>query len=73
MESFLKENNNLEIITDFEQAAINAMNIVFRFAIYPACFFHLQQSIYRKIQALGLVIKYKNVPSSFFEHVKLQF
>ncbi|CAI6354269.1 unnamed protein product [Macrosiphum euphorbiae] len=24
-------------------------------------FFHLQQSIYRKIQALGLVTKYKNV------------
>lgn len=58
---FFKENNNLEIITDFEQAAINAINNVFPFAIHSACFFHLQQSIYRKIQALGLVTQYKNV------------
>lgn len=58
---FFKENRNLEIITDFELAAINAINNVFPFAIHSACFFHLQQSIYRKIQALGLVTKYKNL------------
>lgn len=41
---FLKENNNLEIITDFEQAAIYAINNVFPFAIHSASFFHLQQT-----------------------------
>jgi len=45
---FFKENNNLEIITDFEPAAINTINNVFPFAIHSVCFFHLQQSIYRK-------------------------
>ncbi|KAL4120244.1 hypothetical protein QTP88_012974 [Uroleucon formosanum] len=52
---FFKENKNLEIITDFEQTAINATNNVFPFAIHSAGFFHLRQSIYRKIQALALL------------------
>lgn len=38
---FFKENKNLEIITDYELAAINAINNVFPFAIHSACFFHL--------------------------------
>jgi len=44
---FFNENNDLKIITDFEQAVINSINNVFPFAIHSACFFHLQQSIYR--------------------------
>ncbi|KAL4103444.1 hypothetical protein QTP88_018821 [Uroleucon formosanum] len=38
-EIFFNENKNLEIITDFEQTAINAINNVLSFAIHSACFF----------------------------------
>jgi len=34
-----EENSNLEIITDFELASINAINEVFNFATHSACFF----------------------------------
>lgn len=54
------ENSNLEIITDFELAPINAINEVFNFAIHSACFFHFTRSIYRKIQNVGLSNKYQN-------------
>jgi hypothetical protein len=35
-EIFFKKNNNLEIITDLEQAAFYAINTVFPFAIHSA-------------------------------------
>uniref|UniRef100_A0A2S2PMI1 MULE transposase domain-containing protein n=1 Tax=Schizaphis graminum TaxID=13262 RepID=A0A2S2PMI1_SCHGA len=54
----LTRNFNLEIITDFEKAAINAINYVFPSAFHSACFFHFSQNIYRHIQKEGLATKY---------------
>jgi len=51
------ENTNLEIFTDFEIAAINAINDVYPSAIHSTCFFHFFQNIYTKIQNVGLSIK----------------
>ena len=36
-------------ITDFEKAAINAVESVFPGVAF-GCFFHLQQSLYRKVE-----------------------
>jgi len=44
---YFNENSNLEIITDFELASINAIHEMFNFAIHSVCFFHFTQSIYR--------------------------
>lgn len=54
------ENTDLEIITDFEVAAINAINEVYSFAMHSTRFFHFCQNIYRKIQNVGLSTKYSN-------------
>ncbi|XP_029341812.1 uncharacterized protein LOC115033426 [Acyrthosiphon pisum] len=54
--------NDLEIITDFEKAAINSSTENFPQATHSTCFFHLCQSIYRKIQNIGLSTKYANDP-----------
>ncbi|CAH1763582.1 7335_t:CDS:2 [Entrophospora sp. SA101] len=48
------------ILTDFEQAAINAAQSEFPGSINKGCFFHLCQNIWRKIQTLGLAIEYSN-------------
>ena len=39
-------------------AIINACSRIFRTSEVKACFFHLSQSIYRKVQAEGLQIQY---------------
>ena len=59
------DNNGIEltpsvIITDFEQAAINAAKTEFENVRMQGCFFHLGQSIFRKIQSTGLAIRYNN-------------
>ena len=46
------------ILTDFEQAAINAAHAEFQGVQNKGCFFHLSQSVYRKVQASGLSIRY---------------
>jgi len=46
------------ILTDFEQAAINATSREFQRVQNKGCFFHLSQSIYRKIQSSGLSVQY---------------
>ncbi|CAB4420785.1 unnamed protein product [Rhizophagus irregularis] len=48
------------IITDFEQAAINAAQVEFPGSVHKGCFFHLCQSFWRKIQSLGLASEYGN-------------
>nr|CAG8678882.1 5299_t:CDS:1 [Entrophospora candida] len=48
------------ILTDFEQAAINAAQSEFPGSINKGCFFHLCQNVWRKIQTLGLAIEYSN-------------
>lgn len=51
------------IMTDFEQAAINAMRVQFPGVQHRGCFFHFCQCIWRKIQAApGLQQMYANDP-----------
>lgn len=46
------------IVTDFEQAAINASKLEFAGAQNKGCLFHLGQSIYRRIESSKLKTKY---------------
>lgn len=50
----------LSITSDFESAFINAAKKVFPDAEISLCFFHFKQSLFRKIQNLGLVSDYMN-------------
>lgn len=50
------------ILTDFEIAAINAVKKVFPNCANKLCFFHLNQSIWRKIQSSGLTVRYSSDP-----------
>ncbi|KAI6648122.1 hypothetical protein LOD99_11931 [Oopsacas minuta] len=47
---------------DFEQSAINSFNSIWTLTQVKACFFHLSQSVYRKLQSLGLQSEYHNDP-----------
>ena len=46
------------ILTDFEQAAINAIQAEFQDIQNKGCHFHLAQNVYRKVQASGLTTQY---------------
>jgi hypothetical protein len=48
------------ILTDFELASINASRHVFSNVENKGCFFHLGQSVWRKIQSCGLATRYGN-------------
>ena len=48
------------VTSDFEKAFFNSVKIVFPLAILFGCFFHFKQSMFRKIQELGLAIIYNN-------------
>lgn len=50
----------LLITSDFESAFINAAKEVFPDSEISLCFFHFKQSLFRKIQNLGLVSDYMN-------------
>ncbi|CAG8517757.1 9673_t:CDS:2, partial [Ambispora gerdemannii] len=60
--NFAEENDiqlkSSRILTDFEQAAINASNIEFSGVTNKECFFYLGQSGWRKIQNCGLATQY---------------
>lgn len=58
------------LLTDFEQAAIQAFRTVFPAAAPSACFFHLKQSVQRKVQESGLASLYSR-DSRFREAVQL--
>ena len=50
------------LFVDFEQAAINSFNLIWPITQVKACFFHLSQSVYRKVQSLGLQSEYHDDP-----------
>lgn len=53
------------IMTDFELAILNAGKATFSEEMeYSCCFFHLKQSVYRKVQAQGLVRAYNGEDSA---------
>ncbi|XP_069987683.1 uncharacterized protein [Penaeus vannamei] len=47
------------IMTDFEKAAMNAFQRNFPSAEVAGCYFHLGQSVWRRIQNLGLAARYR--------------
>jgi hypothetical protein len=46
------------MLTDFEQASINAWKKVFPHCELTACLFHLSQSLFRKIVEIGFKVRY---------------
>ena len=48
------------LLVDFEKAAINTFAEVWPRTYIKGCFFHLSQSVYRKVQDLGLKTIYSN-------------
>ena len=59
------------MLTDFEAVAINAVRIEFQGVQNKGCHFHLSQSVYRKVQALGLAAQYASDEnlSLFVRHI----
>jgi len=51
--------NPVTIMTDFEKAAMNAFQRNFPSAEVAGCYFHLGQSVWRRIQNLGLAARYR--------------
>lgn len=49
------------ILLDFEMAAINAFKNEFPTSNISCCFFHLSQSVIRKVTELGLKVRYETV------------
>ena len=50
------------LFLDFEQAAINSFQSVWPLTQVKACFFHLSQAVFRKLQSFGLQQEYQNDP-----------
>lgn len=64
---FLQESKRLQpalqptlLMTDFELAAIQAFELEFPGILKTGCFFHLSQSVWRKVQTEGLKARYEN-------------
>ena len=56
---------------DFARASINAAAAMFRDARIAGCYFHLGQSVYRKVQRLGLHGKYEANEDFFLRSIML--
>ena len=59
------------LMTDFEKGIINACSDVFPDATINGCFFHMSQSVYRKIQNTGLQDLYNSIDreAKIFTHM----
>lgn len=49
-------------MSDFELAAFNAFRSFYPQSVHTCCFFHLSQSIWRKVQSFGLEAEYVSTP-----------
>ena len=49
-----------EVMMDFEVAPRNVISSLFPDASVKCCFFHFTQAVWRKVQSLGLVVKYRD-------------
>lgn len=49
-----------KIMTDFEKSILNACAAVFPQSTIKCCFFHLKQTLYRKVQESGLQTRYND-------------
>ncbi|XP_060869713.1 uncharacterized protein LOC132944409 isoform X2 [Metopolophium dirhodum] len=59
IKSMLSELKLKTISIDFEQSMIQAIELVFVDVNIQCCYYHLSQSIWRKVQNIGLATKYK--------------
>ena len=50
------------VLSDFERSAMNAYEEEFPGIIIKGCHFHMIQSLWRKVQELGLATEYKEHP-----------
>ena len=57
----INERTPARIISDFELGIINSAKTVFPGVPIRCCFFHLGQSLYRKIQDKGLQVAYNDL------------
>lgn len=57
------------VITDFEQAAMNAFTSVFNPQVH-GCHFHFGQCIWRKVQEFGFAARYNNEPE-YAMHIRM--
>ena len=64
--SKLRQFNPESIVTDFERATINAVQVVFPNVSQSACFYHFSQCIYRQVQQHGLQTDYTEEDFSLF-------
>lgn len=64
--SKLRQFNPETILTDFEQAMLNAFRSIFPGASQSGCFYHFSQCIYRKVQEHGLQNDYIQEDFSIF-------
>ena len=48
------------VLSDFEQALVNALWLNFSTAEHRGCYYHYSQTIWRKVQALGLQQEYRS-------------
>lgn len=62
-----------QIIIDFEKALYNAVRNIFKTSLISGCNFHLNKILWRRIQAEGLVLEYKNNSLVRFLIKKLYF
>ena len=51
--------NPIYIVSDFESSLPEAINLQFPNATYMGCHFHFGQALWRRVQAVGLVTKYR--------------
>ena len=61
------------LLVDFEKAAINTFAEVWPRTYIKGCFFHLSQSVYRKVQDLGLKTIYSNNTEPALAYLPSQF
>ncbi|KAL4148836.1 hypothetical protein QTP88_002983 [Uroleucon formosanum] len=59
LRSMLSELKLKTISIDFEQSMIQAIELVFVYINIQCCYYHLSQSIWRKVQNIGFATKYK--------------
>lgn len=52
--------NPRKVLVDFERAAMNAFEAAFPAATVTGCYFHLTQSVIRKVNEIGMKVDYQN-------------
>ena len=62
VKSLILNANPYKILVDFEKAAMNSFQQVYPLATITGCYFHLCQSVLRKVNEIGMKREYENNP-----------